>query len=265
MGIDRKLLELMHADIDGRLSDGEKAVLARRLAGDPGAAAMHEGLKQLSRELSNQPQEPVPPTLKPSVLRAVEQREAAAARKPASLVFRLPLGPPLASWRPAYAFAFGAVAGVALMLAAIFIYSSAAVDHTGVTGTMVRTMEKPVFSRVAEVEFAAGGTRGVITTERSGAFRVVTVRLSAEEGWYVVAALTFGDGSVRLSGVRPAEGQIDDVQVLDDAVSVRATGKATFEVLLLADESSHRPATFTLSRDGHELYRAEVPLLSDAR
>jgi len=261
MTIDRKLLELMHADIDGRLPEGEKAGLARQLAGNPQAAAVYEGLKQLSRELSHLPNAPAPPTLKASIMRALGQKEASSARS-AERRRRMPL---VASWRPAYVFAFGALAGVAFMLAAMFVFSQAVVDHGDVSGAMVRPVEPPLFARVDEVKFAAGGARGEITTERSGAFRLVSVHVSAGQGDEVVAALDFGGAGLRLSGVRPMEGQIDDVQVLDDAVRVHARGEAAFEVILLADEGSRRPATFTVSRGGHEVYRAEVALLPDGK
>ena len=263
MATSRKLIGLIQKDIDGQLSDRESAALARRLAEDPQAAAVHDGLKRLSHELSGQPSEPPPPTLRPAIMRAIEQRENQSLGRPVTQAARRALDPLFGSWRPAHAFAIGTVAGIALMLVTVFMVWPSSVSESGLTGTMARTMEKPLFSRVADVQFAGADTRGVITTERSGAFSVVTVSLNTAGD--VVAALAFGDDSVRLAGVRPTEGRIDDVQVVDNTVSVRAVGRAVFEVLLVTGGSSHRPALFTVRRDGDELCSAEVPLQPDRR
>lgn len=64
--------ELIHAEIDGVISAADRAELERRLAADVEAGERLEELRALTRSLAGDRDEPVPPTLRAEIVRAVE-------------------------------------------------------------------------------------------------------------------------------------------------------------------------------------------------
>jgi len=64
---DPRLLELIHADLDGRLDAAEKAELARRLLADPAARRLHDELRRTDTLLRDLPRAEPPDGLRSAI------------------------------------------------------------------------------------------------------------------------------------------------------------------------------------------------------
>ena len=114
--IDEHILELIHADVDGRLAPADRALLSRVLLADPEAHALHDELRRLDRALGDVPAREPPADLADSIMAALPADRPAAGQRATA-----------GSWRRFLAVA----AGVAAVVVALRI---ADVGH-GVSGT----------------------------------------------------------------------------------------------------------------------------------
>jgi hypothetical protein len=219
---------------------------------------MYDGLRNLSRTLSSAQAAEVPPTLKASIMRRVAEprRPAAATHAPFSL--RHALASLLSSLNPGWAFAGGAVAGIALVVAILFSISSPISSETDVAGTMVRTPDAGSFVPVAHAEFDGRDVRGSAISLRSGAFRLVTFHVESEGA--VVSRIDFPKDHLQLSAIRSTEGSGTEIQNIESGVSVRSAGSASIELLFLTSDERIDSVPVTISRDGHEVCRADIGL-----
>lgn len=73
--IDERFLELVHAELDGEMSHGQRAEFERRLLEDPAARRYRDGLRGVVDALDQLDVVDPPPTLRPSILAAVGVRD----------------------------------------------------------------------------------------------------------------------------------------------------------------------------------------------
>ena len=74
MNDEQRLLELIQADLDGRLDGAEKAELARRLLADPAARRLQGELRQTDTLLRDLPQAQPPDELTSAIRAKMIQR-----------------------------------------------------------------------------------------------------------------------------------------------------------------------------------------------
>lgn len=126
---EQRLVELIHAEIDGELDAAGRAELSQLLLADPDARQLREQMVALCHQLDALPQEEAPPALSDSVLRVLDERgEFSRRARPAAQ-----------GWRYAAMFAGGLALG-----AAAFNLDRAqppSTDFADLVGTMAQRTE----------------------------------------------------------------------------------------------------------------------------
>ena len=106
------LEKLIHRELDGEITARERTLLREQVAQDGAFRDLYHRLHQIDRALGAVPQRPVPGDLKPAVLSAIDEADAA---RPATRTRPTPAPRRRSRRRDAYAFSVGVAAGVALI------------------------------------------------------------------------------------------------------------------------------------------------------
>ncbi len=172
--IDERIEELVNADLDGRLSEGEHAELARAMLSDLDVRRLHDELRRLQARLQDVPPAEVPPEFLGSVMAALPRQQEQARESAASG------GGGGWSWRhfAAMAAALGVVA-VGLRLAAIGdrMDGSSAVGTMAVQGEAgsVR-IDRPEVEGVVSLREAGGAVYADLEVAPHGSLEVVVLQ-----------------------------------------------------------------------------------------
>ncbi|KPK65383.1 MAG: hypothetical protein AMS21_04820 [Gemmatimonas sp. SG8_38_2] len=196
----KQLTDLIQQELDGVLSPQEELRLREMVAKDAAAAELRRNLVAVSRTLATVDRKEVPPSLKPSIMRALEARASVPQQRGASL--SVPIASFFRSLSPRGAFAGGLVAGLVLALIAFVALVPFPLEETDLVGTMRLTESVPVMTPIARVPVMAEGLAGSLTLESSGKFQMATVVLSTGDAEHS-AILSYPADEVRLAAVRP--------------------------------------------------------------
>jgi anti-sigma factor RsiW len=178
---DPRLLELIQADLDGRLDGAEKAELARRLLADPAARRLHDELRQTDALLRDLPQAQPPDEL------------TSAIRDSLGLSDHDRGGRRVADGGVGFRLAAAVVAGLVVVGLGYGLLSERR-DTTDLQGSIAQSASAPVLVDEATLTvgsgavtvrlFREGSIRTRLTVESSGAGEVQVV------GYYDPLALT---------------------------------------------------------------------------
>jgi anti-sigma factor RsiW len=247
--IEKKLADLIQREIDGALAADERAELRELLRTNPRAAEFSAQLQGVSRVLTGLHSQDTPPTLKPSIMRAVEAR---GVRRPERSIAEK-----TAAWfqaiSPRGAFAGGLVAGLALALVAFTVLLPASlIRDADVAGTALLNESVPVVAPTASVPVAAGEVSGVLTMEASGRFQIATVVLSSGSAEHT-AVLTYPADQVRLAAVRPDNEVSVPVAAGNGRVEIRQRGSTRLQLFFTVLETQPAPLHLSVrNADGTE-------------
>jgi hypothetical protein len=184
---DRRL-ELINAEIDGRLSPSERAELEALLAADPATLELRDDLRTVAEQLADLPELEPPGALR----RAIRGAMSSAAAPPegeVSLASRLRhwLGAP-ATLRLAGVFAAGLAVG------AFVLAPDQGLGLRGLSGTMA-AYEAGADDAVDRLTMDEAGITGSVGIHDRGSLYVIEYDLTAEEPVEVVTAYKGSDAS----------------------------------------------------------------------
>jgi len=206
MNQDTRAIELIHARIDGVITEEENTELEALLAADADLRRQFEELKQVASRLDGLPAQAPPDGMRFAVRRELDKRDDQAA--PAAR----PRGRRRAALRYAYAVAAGLVLGVLGYHVAIQgVPVAGKVDPAETAGTMATIFErgKPLIFDDDEIDLPQ--VSGDMVLERKGGG--VSLTLDLDSASPVDVVLKFEPGSAWFRSLQQHEGEIEALDV----------------------------------------------------
>ncbi len=172
---EKQLLEAIHKEIDGELTEAEKVRLHEHLANDAQAQRLHRDLKRMSEALAQITPETPSVNLKKRIMNAIPRyRYAPQAKSFAKLFF-----PGLKfHFKYAYIFLFGLAIGA--VVTTVVINKTQPLNPAEVSGSLMNPSEQPVL--VKQFNFNQENLSGTIAikTNSNFVFTEINLRSSAE-------------------------------------------------------------------------------------
>ncbi len=186
--IEQKYIELIHADVDGEISDSQREELKRHLATNPDARKMHEDMVQLGAMLDRVSELDPPADLASKIVESTGQDAARQRTAPRSQrkVKQVP-----------YALAASVAVAAVLYFA---LTQMPPMDDSDVTGTIGRGRPAVLehASRVDGFGLDLGDLSGSVDLHRTDQRFVVEVNISSAEPLEIVAS--YDNETLRLAG-----------------------------------------------------------------
>jgi hypothetical protein len=189
--IDERYVELVHTEVDGELSHGQRAELERRLLADPEARRYRDEMRGVVDALSRIEEVEPPPDLRPSILGVVGVRDEMPGPGASVAIARM---------SPTARYAAAVAAGLILGVAGAQLASdrSATPDVAELVGTMAGRQGVPP-TIVDRTELDLPGISGSVDMYEVGSTLVVEFDLASQQPIDVVVAC---DGrTARISGL----------------------------------------------------------------
>jgi len=223
MSIDQKYIELIHADIDGELSDAQCSELNDFLEKNEAGRTLRDELSSLCQTISSSAPLDPPPHLKHVLLESIKQEHART-----SLADRLMAIFSVPTLRYAGAFA----AGVLLTLA--FIGSDQASQHafddlTGLVGTISENVPEPIFDD-GSMNLTIKEIAGIVNLSNAGPILVLDFDLASHDPVRIVA--DFSDQDVWFNGFAQLESDGTSVLAETGQVTLYTEGRRRFAMFL---------------------------------
>jgi hypothetical protein len=251
MDFDPRVVEMMHARIDGVISEREKSELLEFLAGNPEAREYFDDLERISQMLDGA-ERVTPPT-------ALRDRVMAAITPSVSLRSRTTSGGGSMILRYAYAAAAGLVLGV---LAYHFISSSdfgrTVVEPAEAAGAMTALPEQAERTLIETIELDLPDGRGTVYLEKvqGGA----SVLLDLDSPSTVEVALEFDAGQIGFCGFTRELGGGGSLEVEEGTVTWTQQGHNRVALTVELHGGSPAKIDLRLLADGEPLINIQLNL-----
>lgn len=222
--MDPDVLEMIHADIDGRLSTASREELKALLARDPALRDEHEQLRAIAVALASSPMVEPPRDLRASVMLAVSPTSARRG------LVRGPWAPFGIALRYGYAFA----AGLAVGFLGLAWYTSSAgsfLGGSGLAGSMSPTTTSVQVAPLAQFPISAAGVHGVVSLTPGTSAFTLEVDLQASAPTEVL--LTHAPESVEILGWLRRGPGIKNMKTTPDGIAWSMEGQPSLTILLL--------------------------------
>jgi hypothetical protein len=218
---DKRTLDLIHRKLDGLASQNEQDELAELLARDPGVRKVHDDMVSLAGFLGRMTQEDPPRSLKPAVMRGVEDLEARRSRSRVSLpIHRFPILSILS--RPLATFWIGMVAGLLVFGVAEIVTPGSIIE--GGRGTLA----PPEAAMGDDLTLTAGSAECFLVLRNESDVPTLSVRLSGPEKSSI--EIRWNSDWLRAEGVRHISGTHGEMEVHKENVRIAAGGMGSYEV-----------------------------------
>jgi hypothetical protein len=248
---DKSLTDLINRKVDGVLTPAEEVRLAERLASNTEARILLDDLARQGLLVQHMGEEEPPPSLKPSVMRAIQRCSSGRRRGwiPDAVARLLE-----SRKRMRYAFAFsgGVVAGMLILAVGLGILRPGALVESDAAGTSMIEPASPAFRPLEEREVSSGQVQGRISTAMVGGGHHIIVRLQGPEDTRV--QLLLWPETVHVAGVERLDGTPADYTTLPGGLELR--GPIAYRLLLQGAAS----VRITVSAAGKQSYDGEFRL-----
>ncbi len=197
--ISKKVVRLIHSEIDGKATPHESAKLREMLEQDPEARGLFNDLSRLSAILSDTASPNPPATLKPSIMRSLD---AASSRKSgeawgSTWVRSLRVRGIL---RPAYVFPVGILVGMLLIAVYVNIVNRSAVPSGDASATMILHPSLGTLADRQVTNITLGQGNVAVTTGLREGISVLAFQLSTSKE--VTLTVIFDPEQVNIEGVK---------------------------------------------------------------
>ncbi len=247
MAIEQKYIELISADVDGEISDGEKAELEAFLSESAEGRVLHEELTALCTTLDAVAEVDPPQHLRHLIMNSVNPPVA----EPASTGFLQNL---LAA--PALRYAATFAAGVFLALTLIDsdqISNRAFDDVAGLVGSVADPVGAELVNTVAIEEAAVAGT---VSLRSAGSLLILDFDLVAPEPIEIVAGYT--NPSIWFNGFAQLESTGTSVSAETGRVTLGMEGKRRYAVFLHNEGGRETTLNLQFRADGEIVHETRL-------
>ena len=230
MNMDPKYVDLINAEIDGEISEEDRALLEQFLAENAEARAFRDDLAGLCAELDSVGLIEPPEHLKHSIIDAVtRQRSTKPASAPAG--WRSMLGMLFSGTVPRYALSFAAGALFTYALISSDRISRQAFDDvTGLVGTISQPDFTAQLSNEHEIRLALNELAGSVNLNRADPLLILDFDLASQEPIEIVA--NFDDRDIWFNGFAQLESEGTSIAAESGRVTVRMVGQRRYAVYL---------------------------------
>lgn len=261
MAIEPKVTDLINAEIDGRISAEDQALLDQLLAENAEAKAFHDELTQLCGALDSMPDVEPPAGLREPAMERTGQ-SARSPQKPAGRGWQMLVGEffGIAPVRYAMTFAAGVILTFTL-ISSDQVSRQAFDDVTGLVGTMT-DQANPSVSGDATVVDTMGLTltelAGSVSLNRAGSLMILDFDLASVGPVEIVAR--FDNRDIWFNGFAQLESAGTSVASQLGQVTIRMEGQRRYAVYL--HSTGHNAASVNLQffSSGKLLHEGEMSL-----
>lgn len=226
MAIDENYTDLINADIDGEISDAEKAELQTLLAGNAEARTLHEELSALCSTLDSVEDEEPPRHMRYVIMNAVKPLSAQTASAPPGLLGTLKRLFAAPALRYATVFATGVVLTLSLVNSGQ-ISNRVFDDVTGLVGSVANPVDAKLENSVAVTETEVSGT---VSLRSMGSMLILDFDLVAKDPIEIAADYT--DKSIWFNGFAQLESSGTTISADTGRVTLQMEGKRRYAVYL---------------------------------
>ena len=225
MTIEQDIVELIHADIDGEISDAERERLRTHLASNPEAQRLHDEVAELCHALDDIEERAPPAHLKHLILDSIKTPEQQTVEEPPFWKSFL-VAPPLH-----YAGTFAAGSLVTFLIISSNQISETAFDGvTDLVGTMTADIDAGNTPADSTINLSDQMLAGVIKAHRAGPIMVIDFDLTSIEPVQIIA--TFTDPDVWFNGFAQLESDGTSVSAETGRVTLSMSGKRRYAMYL---------------------------------
>lgn len=251
MAIDQKYIDLINADVDGEISDGDKAVLQAFLSQHAEGRALHAELSSLGATLDAVEALQPPPHLRHVIMDSI---------KPAPLARQRPGFLQSLFATPAVGYAATFAAGVLLTLSLVNsgqISIRAFDDVTGLVGSVADPVGADTVGAIAVDETAIAGT---VSLRSSGSMLILDFDLVALEPIEIEADYT--DKTIWFNGFAQLESSGTTVSAESGRVRLGMQGKRRYAVYLQNEGGRNTTVSLSFKADGKVVHKASLSYAS---
>jgi len=226
MTIEQQYIDLINAEIDGEISDADRALLEAYCVENEEARGYRDEVAALSDDLVAMETLTPPTDIRHTVMREIKARRPSTGGG-LSEIFAGIFGLPVV--RYGVSFAGGVVLTVAL-LSSDQASRHAFSDVTDLVGTMSDIEIAGTFSRADSMDLTLNELAGTVSLNASGPLMVLDFDLASEKPVEIIA--TFNDRDIWFNGFAQLESQGTSVAASLGSVTVRMEGQRRYAVYL---------------------------------
>lgn len=224
--IDERITELIHAGMDGELSDTDKAELDSILQASKQAREFQAGLQEFSELLENEQQHELPDGLHRAIVSSIELPGRSRG-------FRFGNIPGFVR--------YGLAAAAGLVLT-VGIYESRqglpgvpdmGADVGSMVGTIMRNDRAEEEETLDTLVFDAGGVSSAVRLQRRDGALVLDVLLDSKNP--VDITVDFTSVGLQFDAIAQEQSELESIEFADQAIRVKGHGRHHFAVLLHRD------------------------------
>lgn len=247
MAIDQKYTDLINADVDGEISDRDKAELMAHLAESAEGRALHDELSSLSSVLDTVEAAEPPPHLRHVIMNSIKTAPV-AVKRPGFLQTLFAT--------PAVGYAATFAAGVLLTLSLVNsgqISIRAFDDVTGLVGSVADPVEANTIDSISVVETEVAGK---VALRSSGSMLILDFDLVAVEPIEIEADYT--DRTIWFNGFAQLESSGATISAESGRVRLRMDGKRRYAVYLQNEGGRETTVQLRFKAAGEVVHEASL-------
>lgn len=251
MAIDQKFIDLINADLDGEISDGESAELQAFLAKDAEGRALHAELSSLGETLDAVEALEPPPHLRHLIMDSVKPAPAAEKRPG---LFKTLFATPAVGYAATFA------AGVLLTLSLVNsgqISIRAFDDVTGLVGSVADPVGADTLSTIYVDKPAVAGS---VSLRQSGSMLILDFDLVAPRPIEIEAGYT--DRTIWFNGFAQLESSGTTVSAETGLIRLGMEGKRRYAVYLQNQGGRNTTLQLSFKADGKVVHEASLSYAS---
>ncbi len=213
--IEEKILEMIHKEIDGELTDRGRSLLGDYLSHHAEAQTLHRDLKKMSHALTQVPSEEPSANLKKGIMNAIAlKRYAPQPKRFAQLFF-----PGLKfNFKYAYVFVYGLAIGIITTTAIVNLKPG--VNTSDVSGSLVINQATEQTSLIRKIDLNKSNISGTIAIKTAGALVMSEINLQSKN--QVDVRLEFDPQHLAFQGLNDL--QTERVQINVESNYLRLSG-----------------------------------------
>lgn len=257
---EEKIFELINKSIDGVLTSREEAKLKKYLEFNPDTQKLYTDMKQVATILDSVKEIEPPVSLKQRIINTVNAHELPRpAREGFSLRWILPH---VARYRVAYAFTGGAVAGMLIFgLLTTGFGRLSTVDVTKLYGTLVDHDYAARMIPCASVAVDLNGITGSLSTKKGE--NIVLTELEMDSREALDLKVSYDGNSLRVLGVGQTNGSSSAINIADNTITIKTTGKNRYNIYFVEGTQSSSPIRCSLVRAGNLLSEYDLSVTAE--
>ncbi len=247
MAMDQKYTDMINADIDGEISDGDKAELQAFLAQSTEGRTLHEDLTALHSILGSAQEEEPPRHMRYVIMNAVKP---IAARPDFFSSLKTIFAAPALRYATVFA------AGVALTLSVVNsgqISDHAFDDITGLVGTVANPVDAALESSVAVDETEIAGT---VSLRSMKSMLILDFDLASKEPIEIEA--NYEDRTIWFNGFAQLESSGTTISADTGRVTLRMEGKRRYAVYLHNETGLGTTVKLRFMADGNVVHETSL-------